>query len=231
MAALEERDLNNMETGISGGRSGSIFASARSNHRLAPSVTISDCPSEVFCCRFSPDGKFLAAGCGDGAVRVFNAETGRQAYSLNTKKGADTLAGGLPTTGLRFRPITAMSKTKNVMLVANSDGSVGHWHMTSGKCLHTVATPDNQLYAVDYRPDGAMFATAGKDKKVRVYDEATKTLVSEMGGGYTESTSGHSNRVFSLKVRSSFAEPACCSAHPSMCLPSCCSSSCSCCSC
>jgi len=34
---------------------------------------------------------------------------------------------------------------------------------------------------------------------VRVYDEATKTLVTEMGGGYTESTSGHSNRVFSLK--------------------------------
>lgn len=32
--------------------------------------TCSECPSEVFCTRFSPDGKLLAAGCGDGAIRV-----------------------------------------------------------------------------------------------------------------------------------------------------------------
>lgn len=76
---------------------------------LIPSITISDNSSEVFCVRFSPDGKyvsclralvqslvhhmiytniyfvlfrFLAAGCGDGAIRVFNATTGRLAYNL-----------------------------------------------------------------------------------------------------------------------------------------------------
>ena len=173
-----------------------MFAMSGSQYRLAPSVTISDCPSEVFCARFSTDGKFVAAGCGDGGVRIFNAATGRQAYSLNVKAGG---MGGLPTTGIRFRPIGAASKTRNVMLVGNSDGSVSHWHMTSGKCLHSIVDEDNQIYAIDYRQDGGSFATAGRDKKVRVFDEATKTLVTELGGGYSEKTSGHSNRVFSLK--------------------------------
>ena len=33
-------------------------------------------------------------------------------------------------------------------------------------------------------PDGEMFATAGKDTKVRIYEESTKTLLMEMKGGY-----------------------------------------------
>ena len=37
---------------------------SESIYKLAPRVTISDNSSEIFCVRFSPDGKFLAAGCG-----------------------------------------------------------------------------------------------------------------------------------------------------------------------
>mmetsp|Transcript_20735 Transcript_20735/g.73222 ORF Transcript_20735/g.73222 Transcript_20735/m.73222 type:complete len:289 (-) Transcript_20735:248-1114(-) len=102
-------------------------------------------------------------------------------------------------TSLRFRPPTAASKTKNVLLAVNADGSAQHWHVTSGKCLHTIKDPANQLYCVDYRRDGAMFATAGKDKTVRLYDEATKSQVSAMSGGVSNVTAGHSNRVFALK--------------------------------
>jgi WD40 repeat protein len=40
-------------------------------YKLVPKITISDNTSEVFCVKFSPDGKFIAAGCGDGAIRVF----------------------------------------------------------------------------------------------------------------------------------------------------------------
>jgi COMPASS component SWD3 len=47
-----------------------------SDYKLSPKITISENTSEVFCVRFSPDGKFVAAGCGDGAIRVFNAENG-----------------------------------------------------------------------------------------------------------------------------------------------------------
>lgn len=50
--------------------------------------------------------------------------------------------------------------------MTDSNGSVEHWHITSGKCLHAITNDQNQLYALDYRSDGAVFATAGKDHAV-----------------------------------------------------------------
>lgn len=66
---------------------------------------------------------------------------------------------------------------------ADSDGTLQHWHVTSGKCLHSTVEADNQLFCVDFREDGELFATAGKDKVVRIYDEATKTCTAQLSGG------------------------------------------------
>ncbi len=41
----------------------------------------------------------------------------------------------------------------------------------------------NQIYTIDYRGDSEVFATAGRDAKIRVYDERTKSLVSVHSGG------------------------------------------------
>ena len=51
---------------------------------------------------------------------------------------------------------------------------------------------------VDYKPDGTLFATAGSDCIVRVYDEATRKLKVELAGGGTGEP-GHNNRVFAVK--------------------------------
>mmetsp|Transcript_9074 Transcript_9074/g.9125 ORF Transcript_9074/g.9125 Transcript_9074/m.9125 type:complete len:358 (-) Transcript_9074:178-1251(-) len=165
--------------------------------KLVPKVTISDNTSEVFCVRFSPDGKFLATGCGDGAIRIFNVVTGKLSY--NIQGGSNT---ALPTTAIRFRPVTATTRTKNVFLASNAAGTVQHWHMTSSKCLHSMEDNDNQVYALDYNNDGTKFVTAGKDAVLRYYDEATKTQVLQLMGGTSRSVdvaAGHSNRVFSTK--------------------------------
>mmetsp|Transcript_14159 Transcript_14159/g.23555 ORF Transcript_14159/g.23555 Transcript_14159/m.23555 type:complete len:359 (-) Transcript_14159:350-1426(-) len=167
--------------------------------KLVPKITISNNSSEVFSVKFSPDGKFVAAGCGDGAIRIFNAATGGMAYNL---QGGSNVA--LPTTSIRFRPPHDEAKTKNILLAANATGAIQHWHMTSGKCIHSMEEPDqNQVYAMDYNWEGTKFVTAGKDKCVRLYDEATKTCVTTLEGGvgfhYT-SAPGHSNRIFSVKI-------------------------------
>ena len=54
--------------------------------------------------------------------------------------------------------------------------------MTSGKCLHSIEDEGNQVYAMDYNSEGSKFVTAGKDTAVRVYDEATKSLLITMKG-------------------------------------------------
>jgi len=169
-----------------------------SNQRLQPSVTITDTDTEMFVVRWSPDGAYVAAGAGDGSISVFSSTTGKMAFEL--QQGS---AAALPATSLRFRPSNDATRTKNVLVSTNAVGAIQHWHVTSGKCLHTmVEENDNQIFALDYRPDGMQFATAGKDTFVRVYDEATKALAASLksGLGYGSSvTSGHSNRVFSVK--------------------------------
>ena len=37
-----------------------------------------------------------------------------------------------------------------------------------------------------------------KSHQVRVYDEATKTCVGKLCGGYSKTSQGHSNRIFSV---------------------------------
>ena len=150
--------------------------------------------ADTFCVRHSPDDKMIATGCNDGVVRIYNVENGRLAYSL------DASSKELPSTCLRFRPGSASSSTKNVMLVANCDGTVTHWHITSRRCLHTITEEDNQVYALDYAADAEHFATAGRDFAVRYYDESTKTLISKFETSrWDKESSGHSNRVFALK--------------------------------
>lgn len=92
-----------------------------------------------------------------------------------------------------------MSKTKNVLVSVGADGRVLHWHASSGKCLHEIVEPDNQLFCMDYVADGSHFATACRRREVCVYDESTNKLASVLSGGEEGRTPGHSNHVFSLK--------------------------------
>ena len=186
-------------------------------------------PTEVFCCTWSPDSRFLAAGCGDGSIRVFNASTGRVAYMLRSSAtmalGSSTSAaatsssssshatGGyagshieesLPITCIRFRPTPDDTKTKGVLIATCADGTVTHWHMMSQTCLYSIQEVQDppgeaQTYSCDYAPDGESFATGGRDGKVRVYDESTKALSATLHAGKDKGTTGHSNRVYSVK--------------------------------
>lgn len=108
-----------------------IISSNESQYKLSPLLTISGNTSEVFCVRFSNDGNYISAGCGDGSIRIFNVSTGGLAYNL---QGGSNLA--LPTTSIRFRPDGGPNaKSKNILISANAAGTLNHWHMTSGKSL------------------------------------------------------------------------------------------------
>jgi COMPASS component SWD3 len=88
--------------------------------------------------------------------------------------------------------------TKNVLISVSSDGSVQHWHTTSGRLLHTIHEEDNQLFGADYKPDGTMFAVCGNEPTIKVYDEMTRKLVVNLAGSAT-GLPGHELRVFAVK--------------------------------
>ncbi|CAI2374280.1 unnamed protein product [Moneuplotes crassus] len=160
-------------------------------------MTLMDTSDEIFTLKFDPNDKYIACGCGDGAIRVFNVKTGKMAFLLPNPKKYDGFL--FPITCLRWRPVTPESKVQNVLVACSADGSLYHWHVTSKKLMHTfeLGQYGNQFFCLDFSPDGKQFALGAKDKTVRIMDEYTKTLVDTLEGGM--GALGHSNRVFSVK--------------------------------
>ena len=51
----------------------------------------------TFSVRYDWHDKYIAAGCGDGTIRIFNVFTGKQSYILNTE-----MEEPMPTLNLRY---------------------------------------------------------------------------------------------------------------------------------
>ena len=171
----------------------------------------------AFCVRYSADGTLLAAGCGDGSVRILHSSSGRVAYTL--RAGGEEEDGELvknyesspPPMGL---PVTCVRWTgSRTLLAASAGGTVEAWKAGPSPSLqHTVTEEGNQIYCLAHSGGqgggGGSFATAGRDTCVRLYDERTMRCVSTFGHAeealrrYEASTGvavGHTNRVFSLR--------------------------------
>ena len=148
----------------------------------------------MFCMKFDPEDRYLAAGYGDGMVRIYNNETGKLSYTLSTLSTDDDM----PITGVLWRPVSAAMKTANVLVTCSADGSLKHWHATSGKCLHSRQDDkENHLYCMDFNRDGTLLAVGGRDCHIHVYDETTKSLAFKMKEA--GNLPGHSNRIFCTK--------------------------------
>lgn len=162
--------------------------------KITPKMTLGDGDTQVFSMAYSADDQYLATGYGDGMTRIYNANNGKLSYTLQSFQTDDDM----PVTCLAWRPTSAALKTANILVTGSAEGAIRHWHATSGKCLHQkIADPDNHIYAMDFNPDGTLLAVTGKDHKVRVYDETTKSLAFEMKE--LADLPGHSNRVFCVK--------------------------------
>jgi WD40 repeat protein len=87
--------------------------------------------------------------------------------------------------------------TKNVLLVAGTEGFISHYHASSGKLISQLTLePGNQGLVCDYSNDGDYFAVGCKDPTVKVYDENTKSLFLTLRK-HGENV-GHCNRICSL---------------------------------
>lgn len=81
-----------------------------------------------------------------------------------------------PVTCIKYRPVGYPSRCKRVLVSGDSNGDLKHWHTSSGKYLNRVNENDNQILSIDYTRNGEWLATAGKDCKIRIYDENIKRV-------------------------------------------------------
>jgi len=151
----------------------------------------------VFCIRFSPDDNYIAAGFDNGDVKVYAVADHREEYLLK----APAAGSKLPITSLRWRPTCWDTDiVHHVLVVVGSDGRIRHWNALTRKVLHETHIEEDELFCLDFKPDGAQYAVAGKNHIVYVYEEETMEQLFQMTGVPPEDDPrGTAARIFSLK--------------------------------
>ncbi|XP_072263360.1 uncharacterized protein [Pyxicephalus adspersus] len=152
----------------------------------------------IYSLRFSPSGKQLAVGFGNGAIQIVNTESG--SLASNVFPGHRTRQA---ITALIYHP-----KNSNILVGAGADGLVSFYDIQSGINVLNITEPENEIHALDYSMDGSVFATAGKDRHIRLYDSHTNEIQNIlMAPDFYEYdlslTSGHTRRIFALRFHPS----------------------------
>ncbi|XP_061439788.1 uncharacterized WD repeat-containing protein all2124-like isoform X3 [Rhineura floridana] len=120
----------------------------------------------IFSLCFAPGGGQLAAGFGNGAVQLVDAVTGLPGSSL------------FP--GHRVRHAVTAVKFHRVkpglLLATGADGTICIYDLLSHYPLALLSEKENEINAMDFCRDGSTFATAGKDRHIRLYDSHTNQV-------------------------------------------------------
>ncbi len=128
---------------------------------------MADHPEDITSVAWSPDGKTLATGCRDRAIRLWGAETGKE---LGTLRGH-----GIWVTGLAFSPggKRLVSGAGAHPLVPGRHNEVRLWDVDARREIHTLMNGSGGgVLSVAYAPDGKHVA-AGTWGAAHVWETET----------------------------------------------------------
>jgi WD40 repeat protein len=113
---------------------------------------------------YSPDGRWIAVGNRNSTTHIFDAASGKPVAKLARESSQ----------GLRFHP------SGHTLAIAYVDGSIALWGIPGGELLHERKTSAEELYDVDWSPDGRLLASSGRLAKITIWDPRNLTVLREI---------------------------------------------------
>ena len=109
---------------------------------------------------FSPDGKLLAASCGDGTVWLWDRATGHLVWRHHATSNARYGAPGV-----------AFTHDGDLLASADTDGNVRLWNPATGQPVGAPIPAGTQagVVSVAFSPDGKLLASGSDDGTVRLW--------------------------------------------------------------
>jgi len=125
---------------------------------------------------FSPDGRTLAAGRKDGAVKLLDIVGGRAQWTAKEHGAAVTFV--------------AFSPDGRTLASSSYDRTINLWQAESGEHRVSLRGHTNAVMSVAFSPDGSRLASASLDKTINVWEVET--------GELKQTLSGHELPVYSV---------------------------------
>lgn len=138
----------------------------------------------VFSVRFSPDGKTVATGWGDGTIRIWDVATRKNIAAFVSPKVN-------PDETVLIRSVAFSPDGKTVASAntgTSSSGMIRLWDLATGKNIAAFNGQQNSrvlsgIYCVVYSPDGKKLASGHEDNLIRVWDAASGEIVNTFQAG------------------------------------------------